>query len=84
LNSNTITCISATWPENLVVFLDTYHKEHALESRSTALAAAIEALRERELQRGYKELGKAQRQNLEMYPPDNTDGLEPEDARAWR
>jgi metal-responsive CopG/Arc/MetJ family transcriptional regulator len=84
MNSNTITRISATLPENLVAFLDTYREEHALESRSAALAAAIEALRERELQRGYRELGQAQRQNLETYPPDNTDGLEPEDARAWR
>lgn len=37
-----------------------------------------------ELQRGYAELGQAQRENLEMYPPDTTDGLDIEDTQAGR
>lgn len=83
MNSNIIARVSATIPENLVEFLDEYRQEHALESRSAALIAAIEALRERELQRGYAELGQAQRQNLETYPADTTDGLDTEDTNAW-
>jgi Arc/MetJ-type ribon-helix-helix transcriptional regulator len=84
MNSNTIARVSATIPESLVAFLDAYREQHALDSRSAALVAAIEALRERELQRGYAELGQTQRENLETYPPDTTDGLNLEDANAWR
>jgi Arc/MetJ-type ribon-helix-helix transcriptional regulator len=84
MSSNTITRISATIPENLITFLDMYREQHALDSRSAALVAAVEALRERELQRGYAELGQAQRENLETYPPDTTDGLNLEDTNAWR
>ena len=82
MNSNTIARVSATIPESLIAFLDTYREQHALDSRSAALVAAIEALQERELQRGYAELGQAQLGNLETYPPETTDGLEIEDTQA--
>lgn len=70
------TRISATLPPDLTAFLDEYQQAHKLESRSAALAEAIRALRQRELEAAYRELGEAQRLGLELYPPDNTDGLE--------
>ncbi len=75
--------LSATIPVELLSFLETYQRDHALESRSAALVEAIQALRQRELQRGYEELGRAQREGLEVYPSENTDGLNLED-QAWR
>ncbi|GGI88041.1 MULTISPECIES: ribbon-helix-helix domain-containing protein [Deinococcus] len=74
--TNSITRISATLPEELRAFLTSYQERHQLESRSAALAEAIRALRERELEQAYRELGAAQAAGLETYPPDNLDGLE--------
>lgn len=70
------TRISATLPADLSAYLDEYQRQHGLESRSAALAAAVRALRDQELEAAYRELGEAQRLGLETYPPDNTDGLE--------
>lgn len=70
------TRISATLPPDLTLYLEQYQRAHGLESRSAALAAAVRALRDRELEAAYRELGEAQRQGLETYPPDNMDGLE--------
>jgi metal-responsive CopG/Arc/MetJ family transcriptional regulator len=75
--------INATIPENLLIYLDTYQKTHQLRSRSAALSKAIQALRELELQRGYKELGEAQQTNLTMYPPDTLNGIDLEDTSKW-
>ena len=72
------TRISATLSSDLTAYLDKYQQEHGLDSRSAALAAAVRALRDRELEEAYRELGEAQRRGLESYPPDNTDGLESE------
>lgn len=74
--TNNITRISATLSEELGAFLTSYQKRHQLESRSAALAEAIRALRERELEAAYRELGAAQAAGLETYPSDNLDGLE--------
>jgi metal-responsive CopG/Arc/MetJ family transcriptional regulator len=79
MNSITIAArLSATIPQELLSFLDEYQRQHALDSRSAALVKAIEALQERELEQGYVILGQAQRDGLEQYPSDNTDGLIPE------
>ncbi|CAM3960885.1 hypothetical protein [Deinococcus frigens] len=59
----------------LVAVLDAYGATHAPGSRDEAVAAAIRALRDRELDTAYAELGNAQRQGLDMYPPDHADGL---------
>jgi hypothetical protein len=67
---------SATLPQDLHHFLEMYQHNHTLASRSAALAEAITALREREMLRGYQELGQAQAQALEVYPPDLLDGLD--------
>jgi hypothetical protein len=75
--------INATIPENLLVYLDTYQKTHHLRSRSAALSKAIRALQELELQCGYEELGRAQQENLGMYPSENLDGIDLEDAGKW-
>lgn len=74
--TNSVTRISATLPEELGAYLSSYQERHQLESRSAALAEAIRALRERELEQAYRELGEAQAAGLEMYPADNLDGLE--------
>ena len=74
--TNSITRISATLPEELGTFLTHYQERHQLASRSAALAEAIRALRERELEQAYRELGAAQAAGLETYPADNFDGLE--------
>ena len=76
--------INATVPEHLLNFLESYQKTHDLPSRSAALAAAIHALQELELQRGYEALGAAQQRGEVAYPTDNTDGLELEDSAQWR
>jgi hypothetical protein len=68
--------ISATLSAELANFLDEYQTAYALESRSAALARAVTALRDQELHIAYQELGDAQRAGLEIYPPDNTDGLD--------
>lgn len=72
------TRISATLPPDLTAYLEQYQQAHGLETRSAALAEAVRALRERELEAAYRELGEAQQQGLETYPPDNADGLEQE------
>lgn len=69
------TYITATLPADLVAFLDEYRAAHASCSLSEALADAVRALRDRDLQDAYRELGEAQRLGLETYPPDNLDGL---------
>lgn len=74
------TRISATLPAELAQYLETYQQTHGLETRSAALAAAVRALRDQELEAAYRELGEAQRLGLEVYPPDNLDGL---DADGW-
>jgi Arc/MetJ-type ribon-helix-helix transcriptional regulator len=77
--------INATVPEHLLEFLESYQKSHALPSRSAALSAAIHALQELELQRGYEELGEAQHSGMTTYPTlENTDGLDVEDSPKWR
>lgn len=76
VKSNALARISATIPSDLLAFLDAYQRDRALGSRSVALREAIAALKERELARGYAELGQAQRDGLETYPPEHTDGLE--------
>ena len=75
--------INATVPEHLLNFLESYQKTHDLPSRSAALAAAIHALQELELQRGYEALGAAQQHGEVTYPTDSTDGLELEDSAQW-
>lgn len=70
------TRISATVPPELADFLDEYQRSRGLDSRSAALADAIRALQERELLDAYAELGKAQQAGAEVYPPDNSDGLD--------
>ena len=74
----TATRISATLPPELTAYLDQYQRQNGLSTRSAALAAAVRALRERELEAAYRELGEAQTAGLEAYPPSNTDGLEPQ------
>lgn len=64
-----------TLSAELVAELDAYGVTHALTSRDEAVAAAIRALRDKELDAAYKELGDAQRKGLETYLPDNMDGL---------
>ncbi|WP_293910958.1 hypothetical protein [Deinococcus sp.] len=68
--------ISATLSQELATFLDEYQAAHALGSRSAALAAAVNALRDQTLHAAYAELGAAQRAGLEQYPDDNADGLD--------
>lgn len=75
--------INATIPEHLLNFLESYQKTHDLPSRSAALAAAIRALQELELQRGYEALGAAQQRGEVAYPADSADGLELEDSAKW-
>lgn len=69
------TRISATLPSDLTSYLDHYQQLHGLETRSAALAAAVRALRDAEMQAAYRELGAAQEKGLEQYPSDNLDGL---------
>lgn len=69
------TRISATLPPDLLAFLDEYQHARKLDSRSAALADAVRALRERELQTAYAELGEAQASGQEIYSQDNADGL---------
>jgi metal-responsive CopG/Arc/MetJ family transcriptional regulator len=76
--------ISATVPEELMQYLESYRAKHNLSSRSEALSDAILALQELEMIRGYEELGAAQRAGQIRYPDlENTDGLDLEDATRW-
>ena len=59
----------------LMAVLDDYWAAHAPSSRDEAVA--IRALRDREVDAAYAELGTAQRRVLELYPADNEDGLTP-------
>lgn len=63
--------IWATLPAEQVAFLLAYQREHGLASFSAAVKAAVEAMQSQ----AYRELGEAQRAGLEIYPPDNADGL---------
>jgi hypothetical protein len=49
-----------------------------------AMQKGLSELKELELQLGYKELGKAQRENPNMYPSNTLDGLDLEDSIEWR
>ncbi|WP_177183258.1 hypothetical protein [Deinococcus reticulitermitis] len=49
--------IHATLPPELVAYLDEYRRKHSLKSRSAALAAAVRALRDCELEEAYRKLG---------------------------
>ncbi len=76
--------LSATIPKDLMQFLDSYQHQHSLKSRSAALAIAIKVLREKGLQEAYEELGQAQQTFPNMYPADNTDGLDNNDSQQWQ
>lgn len=83
MKSMTATRISATLPADLLSFLEGYQLEHGLESRSAALARAVQALRDESHLKAYEELGKAQLEGVEHYPADNTDGLDVQDSAKW-
>jgi metal-responsive CopG/Arc/MetJ family transcriptional regulator len=77
--------ISATLPAYLAQYLEQYQRTHKLETRSQALTEAVLALREQEITRGYDEIAKAERSGELTYENlTNGDGLDPEDAAAWK
>jgi metal-responsive CopG/Arc/MetJ family transcriptional regulator len=84
-NGTNVVRISATIPAHLAVYLEQYQRTHKLETRSQALTEAVLALRELEIARGYEEIGRAERSGELVYEDlTNLDGLDLEDAAAWK
>jgi metal-responsive CopG/Arc/MetJ family transcriptional regulator len=77
--------ISATLPAYLAQYLEQYQRTHNLETRSQALTEAVLALRELEITRGYDEIAQAEHSGELTYENlTNGDGIDLEDAAAWK
>ncbi len=83
INARKVERVNATIQEELLSYLDDYASRHGVRSRSQALNAAIRALREKELEEGYRALAAAIERGEETYPPFLADGLDTPDEKAW-
>jgi hypothetical protein len=65
-------------------YLEQYQKEYGLSSRSAVVEAAFKALRERELEEGYRAWAEEARKNPDPLEEIGiADGLEPSDETNW-
>jgi metal-responsive CopG/Arc/MetJ family transcriptional regulator len=84
-NSTNAVRISVTIPAYLAAYLERYQLAHKLETRSQVVTEAMLALRELEITRGYDEIAQAERSGELTYDDlTNGDGLDLEDATAWK
>jgi hypothetical protein len=82
LEKETAVRINVTVPPRLARFLDEYQTWHGLESRSAVVALAIQTLKDLDMQQGYAEQAKYQRNHPETFIGlDTSDGLDPEDSK---
>ena len=76
--------ISVSVPTSLLEYAEQYQQTHGLQSRSDVIAAALKALRERELAEAYQALSLEYQKNPNlMIGEDLGDGLEPSEGKEW-